>query len=112
MGRSGRAQGSAALVSSLAYTFVAFVYDAVVADVLGHAGCALLSASATVQEFCADVAGYGAPADIVGSARGQKCSLWHSVLREIRFGGQVDGVGAGCIAECRDLHFMVWLLLW
>ena len=80
LGCSGRAQGSAALDFALAYTFVAFVYDAVVADVLGHAGCALPSASATVQELCADVAGCGARADIVGLARGQKCSPWHSVF--------------------------------
>ena len=63
--------------------FVASVYDAVVADVLGHAGCVLPSASATVQELHADVAGYGDLADIVGLARGQKCSLQHSVYREI-----------------------------
>ena len=56
LGRSGRGQGFAALVSALVFTFV---YDAVVADVLGHAGCALPSASATVQEFCADVAVMG-----------------------------------------------------
>ena len=62
--------------------------------------------------FFADVAGYGARADIVGLACGQKCSQWHSVFCEIRFVCQVDEVGAGCIAECRDLHFMVWLLLW
>ena len=78
LGRSGRAKGSAALDSALAYTFVAFVYDPVVADVLGHAGCAHPFASATVQESCADVAGYGARADIVGMARGRKCSPWQS----------------------------------
>ena len=42
------------------------------------------SVSATVQGSRADVAGCGALADIVGLARGQKCSLQHSVYREIR----------------------------
>ena len=68
LGRSGRARGFAALVSALVFTFVASVDDAVVADILGHAGCVLPSASATVQELRADVAGYGALADIVFSA--------------------------------------------
>ena len=83
-GRSGRARGFVALVSALVCIFVASVYDAVVADVLGHAGCVPPSASATVQGSRAGVAGYGALADIVGLARGQKCSLQRSVYREIR----------------------------
>ena len=58
-GRSGRARGFVALVSALVCIFVASVYDAVVADVLGHAGCVLPSASATVQGSRAGVAGYG-----------------------------------------------------
>ena len=99
LGRSGRAWGFAALVSALVFTFVAFVYDAVVANVLGLAGCVLPSASATVQEFCADVAGYGARAEIVGLARGQKCSQRHSVFREIRLVSQVVGIFAsGAVA--------------
>ena len=83
LGRSGRAQGFAAFVSALVFTFVAFVYDAVVADVLSHAGCALPSASATVQEFCADVASYGARADIVGLARGK--SVLSGTLSSVKF---------------------------
>ena len=81
---SGPARGFVVLVSALVCIFVASVYDAVVADVLGHAGCVPPSASATVQGSRAGVAGYGALADIVGLARGQKCSLQRSVYRGIR----------------------------
>ena len=84
LGRLGRARGFVALVSVLVFICVASVYDAVVADVLGHAGCVLPFVFATMRGSRAGVAGYGALADIVGLARGQKCSLQHFVYREIR----------------------------
>ena len=82
-GRSGRARGFAALVSALVFTFVASVYDAVVADVLGHAGCVLPSASATVQELRADVAGYG-PLQISWAWHVDK-SVLCSILSTVKF---------------------------